>query len=378
MNKAFFFVFSFLLLSLSAIAGKPIIVIDSNDSSPIEGATVISGRGIIMGITDAKGSINVEPTKDFPLEIRSIGFEPSSIMQYKDTICLSPASYELSEIKIVPGERPINKVTCYIREYSSSTTQNDTIQYYADYMYVGYLAEQKVKGFKKGDEKLFLRNARRYARLSNSEGLDSVTVPSSYDDLSIWMSYKGMLLGIPKSSFEEPEKIKNGASSDTIMGKYSVSELIKKNADLYTTNRDILGDYKDHKWSPWFAKVVGLTFEIDKLQRTYGYKTNPDGKYSFSDFIYGSGTMHGIGKGKLFKHFLHQKSDMNLDGYAELYIIDVEYLTVDEYKEDKKEAKEQKEIPFQEPKNLQPLPPSVLSIIERVNKECKNQQEAND
>lgn len=354
-----------LLLSNFTLSAKSVVVLDGSDSTPVEGATVISDRGMILGITDVKGIIKVDPDKDFPLVIRSVGFQPTTIRQSSDTIKLQPATYELSEIQISPGEHPIQKLTCYVREYSSGATTSDTIQFYADYMVVGYSTEAKVKGFKKGDEVLFIRNERRAARFANSESLDSVSVPSPYGDASM-LSFKKALVGIPKKLIEETEKIRNGDVSDTIMGKYGISEIYKKTDNLYTRTYDVLSEYKDHKWSPWFFKILGMTFETDKLQQSFAYKSNSERKYGLQDFIYSSGTLHGLGKGKILKRLLRQKDDMEIDSYAEIYLLNVEYLSLEEYLEDKKDAKDNIEIPFQEPKNLLPLPSSIQRFIDRA------------
>lgn len=339
-----------------------ITVVDSSDMSPVEGATVISNNGLILGITDKMGKIAVNPKKDFPIEIRNLGFESVTISQPSDTVALIPATYSLSEITVKPGDRPIAKAICYAREYCSGATSTDTLQLYADYMLVSYLAEEKVKGYKSSDRNPSPRAVRRVARISDSKGLDSISTPGKDDDIN-FLSFRDVLPNLPSGVVVEPDAFKTGAVADTVMGKFSPKNIYKKTDNLFTITIDGLGDYENHRWSPLLFKLIGMTIEMDKLQGAYAYNLTSNGRYGLNDFIYSTGALHGLAKGKMFKLFLHNKSELDLDCYTEFYPVDIEFLTVEEYKEDRKEKTP---IPFKTPKNLQPLPPAVIRMIGRV------------
>lgn len=358
-----------LLISIIAIAmaqltgaQKYVTVVDSGDKSPVEGATVISNNGVILGITDKAGKIKVNSDKDFPLEIRSLGFETETANQGADTVTLIPAVYSLSEITVEPGTRPIIKLTSYAREYCSGITASDTLQLYADYMMVSYYADGKVKGYKSGDRTPAIRSARRVARTSNAHGLDSIWKPGKDDDIT-FLSFREILPDLPTTGIEETEAMKRGASTDTIMGKYSPKYFYKKSDNLFTVSMDALGDQEGHKWSPFLFKLIGMTLEMDQLQGAYAYAPKEDGRYGLKSFIYSTGALHGKAKGKMFKFILNTKSELDLDCYTELYLTDVEFLTPEEYKEEKKEKAP---IPFATPENLQPLPSAVVRLLERV------------
>ncbi len=362
-----------LMISFCAFATSPkVIVIDESNNAGIEGATVISDRGIILGITDREGGIKVEKEKDFPLTIRCVGFEPATIQMAADTIKLHPATYELSEVDVKAGERPIRKVTSYAREYCTGASPNDTMQLFAEYMLINYIPidEKKIKGFKSGDSAIWPKAARRFARFANSEGLDSVASPDKFDNVS-HLSFYNLLVGVPVNSFPETEKIKSGAKVDSVMGKYYNSALYKKTDNNYIITYDRLANEENHSVSPMLFKIVGMTMDIDRMQSTYVYQIPTDSLYTPEDFIYTSGSIHALAKGKMFKWLLGKK-DVEVDCYAELYPVDIEYLTVDEYKEDRKERKDRTPIPFRKPQNLQPLPTAVERLVERVNKLDKN------
>lgn len=356
-------------IAVSSYASSPVIIFDRIEQTPVEGATVISDRGMILGITAQDGSIPVEPEKDYPLTIRCVGFKPLTISHPSDTIQLEAAVYELSEVAVCADERPIMKALYYVREYCSGATQTDTMQLYADYMMENYypVERKKVKGYKSSDAYFNPVATRRAARFANSSGKDSIAVPDKFDNVSN-LSFYHILLDFPCYSAIETEKIQKGATSDSIMGKYSLFCLYRKWDDKYSEFIDILGDHDGHKYSPNLFKLLGLTMDFDKLQTTYLYNSASDTIHSVHDFIYCSGAMHGIAKGKMYK-FLLGSRNVDIDCWAELYPVDIQYLTVEEYTEERKERKKREKIPFREPKNLQPLPPAVQRIIDRVKKD---------
>lgn len=356
------------IVSFCAFASSsPVIVVDESNNACIEGATIISGRGMILGITDKDGSIKVEKEKDFPLTVRCVGFEPATISQAADTIELHPAAYELSEVTVKAGERPIRKITSYAREYCTGASPNDTMQLFAEYMLINYIPidGKKVKGFKSVDSGIWPKAARRFARFANSEGLDSVASPDKNDNVSS-LSFYEMLVRIPYNSFPETDNIKSGATVDSLMGKYYNYALYKKTDNNYIISYDYLANDETHSISPMLFKIIGMTMDIDRMQSTYVYQNSTDSLYTTEDFIYTSGSIHAMAKGKMFKWLLGKK-DVEVDCYAELYPVDIEYMSVDEYKEDRKNRKDRTSIPFRKPKNLQPLPPSVERLIDRVN-----------
>ncbi len=358
-----------LLTSVCAFSTTQVVVVDESNHTPVEGATVISNRGLILGITDIYGKINVLKDKDFPLTVRCIGYEPVTFSSASDTVVLQPAIYELSEITVKADERPIRKITSYAREFCSGATPSDTMQLYAEYMLVSYYDDQdkKVKGFKSSDRAKHPRAVKRFARFANSDGLDSVARPAHSDNVSS-LTFYDLLVGIPYNSFPETDKIKSGSKTDSVMGKYSTYAHYRKTDNNYIVSYDKLANYENHIVSPMIFKIFGMTMDINRMQSTYIYQNTTDSVYSTEDFIYNSGTMHALAKGKMFKWILGKK-DIEIDCYAEIYPVDIEYLTVDEYKEDRKDLKEKESIPFRTPKNLQPLPPAIERLIERVNKE---------
>lgn len=355
---------SLFAVSLGASAGN-VVVVDSVDSVPLSGATVIAQTGMIAGITDGDGRIAVNE-KDWPLTVRSLGYSSVTIDEKTDTLRLAPAAYALPEVVVSPGERPITRVICYAREYCSGATSTDTMQMYSEYMIECFGADGKVKGYKKGDSRPTTRNVRRYARRVNSEGLDSVARPRSGDD-ETFLSFMDCVVDVPMYAIEESEAIINGALADTVQGKYCPKFIYRKTDNLYLKTTDLLSDYKDHKWSPFLFKLFGLTMDINNANFSLAYKANNSGKYGIGDLVYGTYGISILGRGKWIKKMFRSKDSVDMDCYVEVYPVDIEYCTVEEYKEMRNDS--YRIVEFQKPLNLQPLPPSVQALIDKVDTE---------
>ena len=367
-----------LLAAASAITGyakNQITLIDTTDRTPIAGASVIAKNGLIIGITDKNGSISITQT-DYPLSLRSLGYEPMQILEADgDSIFMNPASYALSEIVVTPTDRPITRVVTYAREYCTGATPTDTLQLYSDYMLEYFFADGKVKGYRKLDQSPNPLALRRFGRIANSCGLDSIMRPKSDDDVTM-LSFLTNMAFVPYEQVNLTDAMKAGAQTDTIQGKYSPKLKYRLHNNYFTIDCDILSDYKDHTFSPWFFKLLGLTMDMQEGNWSLIYKQNESGKYGIYDYVYGTYNMHFLGKGKLLKKLMGVKDQIHINCYVEQYPVEIERLTTEEYKELKKTHYEHSED-FRLPANLQPLPPSVQSLVERIDREMPYKKNLN-
>lgn len=346
------------------VSGKDnLTIVEADSYQPIAGVTVMSRSGNIVGITDDKGRISIDLHKDYPLTVRSLGYESMTVSEHRDTLELPAATYTLSEVVVNPVDRPVARVICYAREYCSGTTSTDTMQMYCEYMTESFLTDGgKVKGYDKYDSHLRPRAVRRYARFVKADGTDSVACPSRNDDIT-FLSFIENIAYVPGKTVTVGERIKAGARTDTLQGKYSPKCIYRKNNSTYTITKDMLSDHKEHRWSPFFFKLLGITMEIQQAENTVAYLVNDTDKLGMSDFVYGTYNLHAVCKGRWLKKLLGTKEPFELDCYIELYPVDIEHFTVEEYKQMKEDYSP---IEFREPQNLQPLAPSIRTLVDRV------------
>ena len=319
---------SFIIMALSAICGlsaaQRVTVIDSRDNSSVIGATVFSHSGTIKGITDNNGNIDGLSPADFPLTVKCLGYSQATCDSGSDTLKLVEASYPLSEITVTPGDRPIMKVICYIRELTSGTTESDTIQFFAEHMaafYIPTIEKTKIK-VTTNPQKLKSQFYKPLISGSNSEGISR---DADYDDFS-WL----MLVSYPAENFNVPQSILNGAAADTVKGKYYPKTITRANSGTITQTIDMLSDRKNHTYSPSFFKLFGLTIDITELRSAWAYRNEMKPMYEPSDVIYETFSMDILGKGKLIKKAFKSSEPVNMHAYYELYPTSIEYLTIEE------------------------------------------------
>ncbi|MDE6484773.1 MAG: hypothetical protein K2L14_05220 [Duncaniella sp.] len=361
-------VLSFLLASLvllTASAGNVVTLVDDSDGSPVTGAAVVSSRGVILGVTDAQGHIVVSE-KDFPLSLRSLGYEPLTVEMPADTVAMSPATYALGEVIVTPVDRPVTRVLTYAREYCTGIVKGDTLQVFNEYMLEFFLADEKLKGYDSYDASSSINRVRRYGRIANEDGQDVVLRPDSHDALSS-LSFKGLLARIPSFPVKVSGRIKEGAACDTVAGKHFPKYVFRNFNDMFIVEHDQLADKKKHVWSPMFFKMLGCTMEISDYVESHAFHRNDSSTYGLKDYIFTTSTLHVLVKGKWMKKIMDTDRPYEVDCYLEQYPVEITHLTVDEYKEMKKNRIRHE--PFRMPDIVQPLPAAVERLVERVEEE---------
>lgn len=361
MKKLITFIAFSMLFIPAMIAGR-VTVVDGSDGSPVIGATVFSSSGLILGATDADGNTPDVNEASYPLTIHSLGYKEGIAATPGDTLMMNAAAYDLPPVTVMPGERPITRVVCYVREYSTGATDRDTLKMYSEYMVESYHIDEgtKVKGYHKYDFVPKTRTERRFAHYTGADGRDSVATPEDDE----YISFMNFLVSLPVDVFEEPDTIKNGALTDTVQGRYSPGIFYKKTPEFFVTSLDMLSNYKNHVYSPNVYKFFGLTIDIREMNLSFAYKANPSGKYNIHDFLYEISSANILGRGKWIKKAFKTKNPVEIDSNVEVYPVEINYLTVDEYKE---QRKEHNKLEFRIPDNALPVLPSIQRLIDRIN-----------
>lgn len=134
------------LTSVGAFAFS-LVVAGGDDRLPLAGAPLMTANGTIKGLTDERGAIALTEA-ELPATVRYMGYDDATLTTATDTVFLSPRAFELSEMVVQPEDRPVLKLRCYIREYTTAAYGTDTLQLFGEYMSDYFLPAKKVKGFK--------------------------------------------------------------------------------------------------------------------------------------------------------------------------------------------------------------------------------------
>ena len=354
----FLFFTVFLFAWLGAI-GERVAVVDGVDGTPLPGATVFGRSGAIVGLTDASGGIDVVNRADFPLTVRCLGYETASCRSGEGQVKLDPATYGLKEVVVVPVERPVVHMLCYIREYISGVTGTDTIMNFNEHMGDFFVPVRKIKGFKAVLSPRFLRS-RLYSRIADSSRRDSIFRPDYRDDTFAWEQ----LMSMPKGKIDLGERICGGAATDTVMGKHGVKELLRRNGNNLTVKTDWLADSKNHTMSPFFFKLLGLTIDLTELQTCWIVSPSDNCSYTAADIVSGTFSVKVTGRGKWIRKAFHTDTPVEMYSFYEVYPMTTDYLTVEQ-------AKDMLSNPPSPRIEVSPLAPELSPAIRRLVEEAQ-------
>ena len=104
------FIIGCLLFVFPAQAEKR--VVDATDRSPVSAASIFDAAGNMVGFTWSDGVFSEVPESAYPITLRCIGYEQLVIEHPEDrTWEMTPTTYELDEVVVVPVKRNVLKQT---------------------------------------------------------------------------------------------------------------------------------------------------------------------------------------------------------------------------------------------------------------------------
>ena len=364
MKRTLFLIISILLFFSSADAQMR--VVDAVNKLPVAAASIFDATGNMVGFTWSDGEFSEVPESAYPITVRCMGYEMLVIERPEDkTWEMTPMAYELEEVVIVPVNRNVLKQTFYIREYSSMYNETDTITYFSEYMADRFVPTSKDAKFG-GDSSLRMLTDRHYTHYQLF-GEDSIDVDSKRKFTST-----GKLIKRIDKGATAPESFKEPGNTNKLYeepGKSGMELIMKQNDRTFTVIKDGLADTKDHKVSPWELKLLGLTIECNQLYLTHAYRVNDKGVYHPKDLQEVSIVMEAEGRGKYFREMLESDKPIVIRGMIEYYVVDIDYLSKEEAKEEYKNKPTN--VKFMIPSTVPPLNEATWRLVECANAEAK-------
>lgn len=357
-------IFALIFISLSFLsfsAQNRTVVADYESHQPLPKASVFDKRGNFTGVCDSKGRLPVCSIDEFPLTVRYLGYTEATIRSTEiDTVFLYGYSTELPELIIETKNHRILHILAYVREYSTLTTMADTVSLFREKM-VDFMKPVANPSKFKGWITPRILNTRSYYRFSNAEGLDSVSDRCSHHfSWSDWM-------GLPPERRVPPGVLEYEVSTDTVFGKYSYTELWRRNKERINLDVDILADTTSRKWVPNLSLFFRNYVDFERFNVYYTFddvygptidETNICG-YSFN--------IESKGRGRGMFMFNRRDEAFYVSTYCEVYIVDKEYITEKEARKWEKMNVVGEEMGFYIPEDIPELQPVIMSLVKRVN-----------
>ncbi len=355
-------IFLAILLSILGVNGqmRRVVVADSISHAVLAGASLFDHQGNVIGISDNKGRLPYISSGSYPVTVRYLGFQEKVVERYdNDTVFLQEVATELPEVLIESQHHKVLHILAYMREYSTLSTYTDTVFLFREKM-VDYMLTPDRKVKYKGWRNPRILKSKSYYHFTNAQGLDSVSDKCNHH--FSWSDWIGIV-----QSPQLPATIKNiEYGSDTLRGKYSVTEVWKRNNDRVIIDVNVLADTTSRKWVPnlsvFFKKHID--FENFRLQINYGNVVGDS--IAMTDLAGYSFNIESNGRGHDMFKFNHKDEPFYVSTYAEVYILDKEYITVKEAKKWAGRKFDTSELDMIVPAESPELQLSVRKLMARV------------
>lgn len=352
------------LLSILATEGKRLntIVVDSVTRLPLASASVFDRNGNAVGIGSSKGRLPYVPPDRYPITVRYLGYGEKQVPNaFQDTVFLSENTFELPEVMVETRRRKVLHILAYVREYSTLTTYSDTIFLFREKMVDYMLPSVSGSGFK-GWTKPRIIKTRSYYRFTDSHGLDSVS--SECNHHFSWSDWVGLA---PATSLPEALRQVN-IGVDTVRGKYSPTEIWTKNGDRVSADINVLADTASRKWVPNLSIFFREKLDFENFRIRFNYDNILTDRLSPAEITGYSYNIESNGRGRNMFRFNRFDEPFFVSTYGEVYVLDKEYITEKEAKKWDKSRFDSEDIEIYEPMEAPALQPSILALVERVDK----------
>lgn len=339
------------------LGGAAQIVADADTREPLGNASVFDRNGKAIGICRANGRMPYVERGEYPVTVRYLGYEQCVVPSPgRDTIFLENTYMELPEV-VVSKHTKVLHMLGYVREYSTLSTYTDTVFMFREKI-VDYMIPLDPKSKWRGWRTPRPLKSRSYYRFTDVMGLDSVSdVSRHYYTWTDWV-------GVPAAAVVPHHLRGIEAGTDTIHGKYSPSELWRRNDDQLSVDVDVLADTASRSWVPQLNSFFRNDIEFDNFRIRYKFGAIADDSMLVRNLA--AYSMNVESRGRLRKMFQFNRVDepFFVESYAEVYITDKEYITLKEAKAWEKSPQQDFEIIG--PPEAGELQQSTLDLMARV------------
>ena len=337
------------------------IAVDAASSRPLAGATIFNNRGAAIGTCASDGSLPYIPSDAYPLTIRMMGYRDAvRITEADSIIALEEIAYELPELLVESKEQRVLHILAYVRDYSTLSTYTDTVTLYREKWVDFMLPSENVRKFN-GWRTPRILSTRSYYRFTNLAGLDSVS--NRFNQHFSWSDWVGILEQIPL-----PDRLCRADNvADTVFGRYSPTEIWSRGEGIISLGVDVLADTLGRRWVPHLASFFKDNIDFEDFHVNYRYNDVGSDTVLARDLTDIACSIQSRGRGHSVFRFSRHDEPIFVSTYAEMYIVDQEYITVREARKWEKRifsSADTDDLPL--PDRVPAPTPDIVALISRV------------
>lgn len=353
-----------IVFSLSAIfrvtGGDHIVVADRSTRMPLPGASVFDRTGKGIGMADSKGRLPYIGKDAFPVTVRYLGFREKYVPAVNsDTVFLTEITTDLPEVLVESKHHKVLHMLGYVREYSTLSTYTDTVFLFREKM-VDYMITPDKKMRFKGWLTPRVLKSKSYYRFTNAYGLDSVS--DKCNNHFSWSDWIGIVT--PPAL---PCRLKGvDSAADTVRGKYSPTEIWNRKGGRVRVDVNVLADTASRKWVPDLSAFFRKHLDFENFKVSFSYDNLAHDSLLMTDLKGYSLNIESNGRGHEMFRFNRRNEPFCVNTFAEVYILDKEYITVKEAKKWDKRRFGSDDFEIIEASDAPDLLPPIRELIARV------------
>lgn len=351
-----------IVLSVINVAGqgRSAVVADSVSGMPLQSASVFDSRGKVLGMSDAKGRLPYIPADAYPVTVRFLGYNERTVYDAAaDTVFLTENIAELPEMVVESRRHKVMHMLAYVREYSTMTTYTDTVFLFREKM-VDFMLTPDDKVKFKGWSRPRVLTCKSYYRFTDNMGLDSVSDVSRHH-----FSWSDWIGAAPAATMPEA-LIGADCAADTLRGRYSPAEIWTRRGDRVSVDVNVLADTVVRRWVPDLSGFFRHDLDFEQFKLHYNFGNVSGEQVNPMDLTAYSYNIESNGRGHSMFRFNRVDEPFFVSTYAEVYIVDKEFITVKEARKWDKRKFDFDKIGIYEPMDAPELQPSILELISRV------------
>lgn len=265
----------------------------------------------------------------------------------------------LEEVVVSERHKRALHMLAYVREYSSITSNTDTVFLFREKMVDFMLPTPDVRRFEGWDTPRVLKSE-SFLRFTDSAGLDSVS--DSWGNHFSWSDW----VGLPPQCTLPSRLGAAECGTDTLRGRYSPAVVWCRNGSRVDVRLNVLNHHEARKWVPGMKGFFTDEVEFDTFKAAMHYDNVVDSTLSQEALCKYEFEIESRGRGRQMFSFSRHDAPYDVSTRCEVFIIDKEYISIKEARRWAKHNFEGSALRIIVPREASGLEPEVAELVGRV------------